>query len=38
MKKAKEGIHRRNDGHYKLLLPLKDEKTLPPNNEELALS
>ena len=37
MKKAKEGIYRRNDGHYELPLPLKDERTLLPNNEELAL-
>ena len=28
MQKAKEGIHRRNDGHYELPLPLKDERTL----------
>ena len=38
MKKAKEGIHHRNDGHYELPLPLKDERTLLPNNKELALS
>ena len=38
MKKAKEGIHRSNDGHYELPLPLKDEKTLLPNSKELALS
>ena len=37
MKKAKEGIYRRNDGHYELPLPLKEERTLLPNNEELAL-
>ena len=38
MKKAKEGIHHRNNGHYELPLPLKDERTLLPNNRELALS
>ena len=37
MKKAKEGIHHRDDGHYKLPLPLRDERMLP-NNKELALS
>ena len=38
MQKAKEGIHRRNDGHYELPLPLKDERTLLRDNKELALS
>ena len=38
MEKAKEGIQRRNDGHYELPLPLKDERTLLRDNKELALS
>ena len=38
IKKAKEGIHRRNDGHYELPLPLRDERMMLPNNKELALS
>lgn len=38
IKKAKEGIHRRDDGHYELSLPLRDERMMPPNNKELALS
>ena len=38
MKKVKERIHHRNDGHYELPLPLKDKKMLLPNSKELALS
>ena len=38
IKKAKEGIHRRDDGHYELPLPLRDERIMLPNNKELALS
>lgn len=38
IKKVKEGIHRRYDGHYKLPLPLRDERMMLPNNKELALS
>ena len=38
IKKAKEGIHHRDDGHYELPLPLRDERMMLPNNKELALS
>ena len=38
IQKVKEGIHRTEDGHYELPLPLKDEKMQLPNNRELALS
>lgn len=38
IQKAKEGIHRRGDGHYELPLPLRDETIQLPNNRELALS
>ena len=37
-KKAKEVIHQGNNRHYKLPLPLQDDRTLLPNNKELALS
>ena len=35
IKKVKEGIHRRDDGHYELPLPLRDERMMLPNNKEL---
>ena len=38
MKKVKERIHHRNDGHYELPLPLKDKRMLLPKSKELALS
>ena len=33
-----EGIHQRNDGHYEMPLPLKNDNVELPNNKELALS
>ena len=33
-----EGIHQRNDGHYEMPLPLKNDNIELPNNKELALS
>ena len=38
IKKVEEGRHRTDDRHYALPLPLKDERTMLPNNRELALS
>ena len=38
IKKVEEGSHRTDDRHYELPLPLKDERTMLPNNRELALS
>ena len=32
-----EGIHRREDGHYEMPLPLKDPNVRLPNNKEIAL-
>ena len=38
IQKAKEGIHRREDEHYELPRPLRDETIQPPNKRELAAS
>ena len=38
LKKARKGICRRDDGHYELPLPLRDETIQLPNNKELALN
>lgn len=38
MKKVKEGIHQREDGHYEMPLPFKGDKVKLPNNRELALN
>ena len=35
---VQEGIHRRDDGHYEMPLPLKNSNAELPNNKELALS
>lgn len=38
LKKPRKGIHRKDDGHYELPLPLRDENIQLPNNKELALN
>ena len=38
LKTAKEGIHQREDGHYEMPLPLRNENVELPNNKDLALS
>lgn len=38
LKKAMKKIHRRDDGHYELPLPVRDENIQLPNNKELALN
>ena len=35
---VQEGIHQRDDGHYEMPLPLKNNNVELPNNKELALS
>ena len=35
---VQEGIHQRDDGHYEMPLPLKNNNAELPNNKELALS
>ena len=35
---VQEGMHQRDDGHYEMLLPLKNNDAEPSNNKELALS
>ena len=37
LKIVTEGIHRREDGHYEMPLPLKDPNVRLPNNKEMAL-
>ena len=37
LKMVAEGIHRREDGHYEMPLPLKDPNVRLPNNKEMAL-
>ena len=37
-KKARQGINTRDDGHYELPLPLRDENIQLPNNKELPLN
>ena len=37
LKIAKDGIHRTEDGHYELRLPIRDEATSLPDNREVAL-
>ena len=37
LKIVKDGIHRTDDGHYELPLPLRDEAISLPNNKEVAL-
>ena len=38
LKTAKEGIHQREDGHYEMPLPLRNENVELPNNKDLAMS
>ncbi|KAK3728019.1 hypothetical protein QZH41_000113 [Actinostola sp. cb2023] len=38
IQKVKEGIHKRQDGHYEIPLPLKENTINLPNNKQLALS
>ncbi|KAK3741912.1 hypothetical protein QZH41_010034, partial [Actinostola sp. cb2023] len=38
IQKVKEGIHKRQDGHYEIPLPLKENTINLPNNMQLALS
>jgi len=37
LKKLEEGVHQRSDGHYEMLLPLRDDMPSLPNNKSLAL-
>ena len=38
IKKVKKGIHQREDGHYEIPLPFKDDEVKLPNNKGQALS
>ena len=38
LKIVRDGVHQRDDGHYKMPLPLKKEDVELPNSKELALS
>ena len=38
MTKVSRGIHQRDDGHYEMPLPLKEELVTLPNNKEIALN
>ena len=38
MKKVKEGIYQRDDGHYEMPLPFRESVVKLPNNKEMALN
>ena len=38
MKKTTDGVHQREDSHYELPLPFKQDSVKLPNNKEVALS